>query len=476
MHPSVFIPDDFLQLMAETLPSDHNLDDFVACCQTPLRRSLRVNTLKISVTDFLAQVAHHQWQLTPIPWCSEGFWIEREDESVPLGNTAEHLAGLFYIQEASSMLPITALLDAQPQLDCVLDMASAPGSKTTQLAAAMQNQGALVANEFSASRIKVLHANLQRCGVSNTALTHFDASVFGEWAPESFDTILLDAPCSGEGAIRKDDQAMTNWSIASVKDIADVQKRLIISAFQALKTNGVMVYSTCTLNHFENREICHHLKDTFGDAVEFEPLDHLFENAEKSTTSDGFLHVFPETYDSEGFFIARIRKLASVETPSIQKRLGKFPFSKANKKEVGLIEETLQKELGITLLPQQQIWLRDAEVWLFPENLEPLLSEIRFQRIGVKLAETHKKGYRWQHEAIMSLATGKEAIAIALSPEEAQEWFMGKDVRPEENTKVKGDVLVTYLEQPIGLGKWINHRIKNGLPRDLVKDVRLFTI
>jgi 16S rRNA (cytosine1407-C5)-methyltransferase len=476
VHSSVFIPDEFLQLMAKTLPNDHDLDSFIACCQTPLRRSLRVNTLKIDVDAFLKLVAHHNWKLTPIPWCKEGFWIERDDDRVPLGNTAEHLSGLFYIQEASSMLPVTALLQANPNLDCVLDMASAPGSKTTQLAAIMQNKGILVANELSASRIKVLHANLQRCGVNNTALTHFDASVFGEWTPESFNSILLDAPCSGEGAIRKDDQAMTNWSIKSVQDIAAVQKRLIISAFQALKVGGVMVYSTCTLNHFENREVCGYLKDTFGDAVEFESLSNLFKNAEKSTTDDGFLHVFPETYDSEGFFIARIRKLSSVETPSIQKRLGKFPFSKASIKDQSEIIERLNQELQIKISTEQNVWLRDSEVWLFPKNIEPLVGEVRFQRIGVKLAETHKKGYRWQHEAIMSLASGEETIAMALTPEEAQEWFMGKDIRPIENTKIKGDVLVTYLNQPIGLGKWINHRIKNGLPRDLVKDVRLFSI
>ncbi len=476
MHPSVFIPDEFLQLMAETLPNDHQLESFIACCQTPLRRSLRVNTLKIEVDEFLQQVKHHNWTLTPIPWCKEGFWIERDDERVPLGNTAEHLSGLFYIQEASSMLPVTALLQAEPDLGCVLDMASAPGSKTTQLAAAMQNKGALVANELSASRIKVLHANLQRCGVNNAALTHFDASVFGEWTPESFSTILLDAPCSGEGAIRKDDQAMTNWSVASIKEIAAIQKRLIISAFQALKVGGVMVYSTCTLNHFENREVCHFLKTTFGNAVEFESLHNLFEGAEKSTTEDGFLHVFPETYDSEGFFIARIRKLDSVETPSIKKRLGKFPFTKASVKEQSEIFERLYQELQIQVSDQHNVWLRDSEVWLFPKNLESLVGEIRFQRLGVKLAETHKKGYRWQHEAIMSLASGKESIALALTPEEAQEWFMGKDIRPIENTKIKGDVLVTYLNQPIGLGKWINHRIKNGLPRDLVKDARLFSI
>lgn len=452
------------------------MDDFIAICKTPLRRSIRVNTLKISVADFLARVADKDWTLTPVPWCETGFWIEREDEeSVSLGNTAEHMAGLFYIQEASSMMPVTALLADNDALDCVLDMASAPGSKTTQIASAMQNRGALVANELAASRIKVLHANLQRCGVYNAALTHFDGCVFGGWAPESFDSILLDAPCSGEGAIRKDDDAMANWSLASVEGIAAVQRDLIISGFQALKPGGVMVYSTCTLNLSENQNVCQYLKETFGEAVQFESLADLFDGAEKAITEEGFLHVYPQIYDSEGFFVARIRKLASVESPAVKKRMGKFPFSLASEKDREAIATQFAESLSLTLPDSSDIWLRDKEVWLFPSQLRNLLREIRFQRIGIKLAEQHKKGYRWQHEAIMTLATGKEQTAVALSSEHAKEWFMGRDIRPE-NLSGQGEVIVTYRDYPIGIGKWVGNRIKNGLPRELVRDTNLFDI
>ncbi|WP_318488997.1 16S rRNA (cytosine(1407)-C(5))-methyltransferase RsmF [Photobacterium leiognathi] len=476
MHPNIYIPDAFIDLIKQTMPEHLDIDEFIACCKTPLRRSIRVNTLKISVEDFLARVANRGWTLTPVPWCDTGFWIEREDEdSVSLGNTAEHMAGLFYIQEASSMMPVTALLKDNDALDCVLDMASAPGSKTTQIACAMQNQGALVANELAASRIKVLHSNLQRCGVYNAALTHFDGCVFGTWAPEAFDSILLDAPCSGEGAIRKDDDAMANWSLASIEEIAEVQRNLIVSAFQALKTGGVMVYSTCTLNQSENQEICHFLKEKFGDAVQFEPLNDLFDGAEKSLTEDGFLHVYPQIFDSEGFFVARIRKLAPVETDKVKKRMGKFPFSQLKDKDQQDIAKQLKQDLDITLPTQHDVWLRDKEVWLFPSELQSLIGEIRFQRIGIKLAEQHKKGYRWQHEAVMTLASGNESTAIELNAEQAKEWFMGRDIRPEIPTG-KGEVIVTYRDYPIGIGKWVSNRIKNGLPRELVRDTNLFDI
>ena len=104
-----------------------------------------------------------------------------------------------------------------------------------QIAALCCNDNFIVANELSSSRLKVLSANLQRCGIKNVALSHYDASVFGTWLPEMFDAVLLDAPCSGEGAIRKDEKAMVNWSVTSIDEIAEVQKSLIESAF-SLKT------------------------------------------------------------------------------------------------------------------------------------------------------------------------------------------------------------------------------------------------
>lgn len=119
-------PAEFLDLIRQSLPDDTDLQQFIDISLQPLRRSLRVNTLKIGVSDFLTQTAHYGWQLTPVPWCAEGFWINREDESLPLGSVAEHLSGLFYIQEASSMLPVTALFAAQPDAMSVMDMAAAP--------------------------------------------------------------------------------------------------------------------------------------------------------------------------------------------------------------------------------------------------------------------------------------------------------------------------------------------------------------
>ena len=459
--------------MRKALPSHLSLDDFIAACQRPLRRSIRVNTLKISVEDFLALVAPYGWQLTPVPWCAEGFWIERDDEdAVPLGSTAEHLSGLFYIQEASSMLPVAALFADGNSPERVMDVAAAPGSKTTQIAARMGNRGAILANEFSASRVKVLHANISRCGIHNVALTHFDGRVFGAALPEAFDAILLDAPCSGEGVVRKDPDALKNWSVESNLEIAATQRELIESAFHALRPGGTLVYSTCTLNRDENEDVCLWLKAQYPDAVEFLPLNDLFVSAQEAITPEGFLHVFPQIYDCEGFFVARLRKTQAIAPlPAPKFKVGNFPFAPLKGRDAAQLVAAAEK-IGLVWDESLHLWMRDKEVWLFPAEIEPLIGKVRFSRIGIRLAEVHNKGYRWQHEAVIALAGHENTFA--LTHQEAEEWYRGRDVYPD-STPSGDEVIVTYQGYPLGLAKKVGSRLKNSYPRELVRDGRLFT-
>lgn len=470
---AVFFPDEFLAQMREAMPKNLSFEAFIDACQRPLRRSIRVNTLKITVDDFLALVAPYGWQLTPVPWCAEGFWIERDNEDeFPLGSTAEHLSGLFYIQEASSMLPVAALFADGDAPARVMDVAAAPGSKTTQIAARMGNRGMLLANEFSASRVKVLHANISRCGIANTALTHFDGRVFGAALPECFDAILLDAPCSGEGVVRKDPDALKNWSLASNQEIASTQRELIDSAFHALRTGGTLVYSTCTLNRDENESVVNWLLERYPEAVQVLPLGDLFPTADQALTAEGYLHVFPQIYDCEGFFVARLHKTAAIDPlPTPGYKVGKFPFIPMKTRESHTVIDAARR-VGIEWDESLVLWQRDKEVWLFPKEIEPLLGKVRFSRIGIKLAETHNKGFRWQHEAVIALANPAE-LGYELTSADAQEWYRGRDVYPE-NAPSHDDVIVTFQGFPLGLAKRIGSRLKNSYPRELVRDGKLF--
>ena len=279
-----------------------------------LRRSIRVNTLKISVEE-LKKRLEPKWNLVPIPWCKEGFWIEhKKQERRDIGNLPEHALGYFYTQEAASMIP-PVILDPQPS-ETILDMAAAPGSKTTQIAQYMKNEGLLIANDYTADRMKPLSINLQRCGVSNTVVTKMHGQSFKR-AGISFDRILVDAPCSGTGTIRKSLKTLLIWNPAMITRLSMTQKQLIDAAFQVLKVGGTMVYSTCSLEPEEDEEVVDFLLQKHDNA-KLETIDLSikrsepvleFENKKYSSEIKKCLRIWPQDNDTEGFFVAKIRKI-----------------------------------------------------------------------------------------------------------------------------------------------------------------------
>lgn len=478
MNINTYIPDAFIEDVKSYLPEHLELEDFINACQTPLKRAVRVNTLKMSTAEFEQVCSERNWQITQVPWCEEGYWLERpeqEEEALPLGRTDLHLSGCIYVQEASSMLPPTALKDALDNAHTVLDMAAAPGSKTSQLVAMLNNEGFLVANEYSSSRLKALSATLKRVGAHNVGLTHFDGAVFGDYMPEMFDAILLDAPCSGEGTVRKDADALKNWSLQSNIDIAEVQKSLIKSAFHALKVGGTLVYSTCTLTPVENQAVCQYLLDEFDGLMAVEPLNDLFIGAEKAATQEGYLHIWPQLFDSEGFFIAKFKKTGAKAVSEPKRKKGAFPFTPMPAKQLQEFMQYLKKQFGITALPGT-VHSRDKEVWLFPDvENERLLETVKYSRIGILIGTTHKNGVRLEHEFGSCLGKLASKNTLELTAEQGADYFNGKDVRLSEPSSAQGEAIIRLNGASVGLGKWQKNKIKNSLARDLVLDGRLIT-
>ncbi|MBI5389882.1 NOL1/NOP2/sun family putative RNA methylase [Candidatus Woesearchaeota archaeon] len=288
-----------------------NFEEFKAASLQFLRRSIRVNTLKIGVEEIKQRLAE-KWKLTPIPWCDEGFYIDHvREERRDIGNLLEHTLGYFYVQEAVSMIP-PLVLDPQPG-DLVLDLCAAPGSKTTQMAAMMENQGIIVANDYQVDRLKPLVMNVQRCGALNVVTTFMSGQQFKDM---EFDKILVDAPCSGTGTIRKSLKTLLIWNPNMVKRLAHTQKQLISTAFKMLKPGGTMVYSTCTLEPEEDEGVVSWLLEQYPESS-VEPFD-LNINRSKAIISFGgqqyhdsvkhCLRIWPQDNDNEGFFVAKIRK------------------------------------------------------------------------------------------------------------------------------------------------------------------------
>ncbi len=290
-----------------------NWDEFKNYSLSFLRRSIRVNTLLASVTAVKKSIQAKGWQLESIPWCKEGFWIshpERRD----VGNLLEHHLGKIYVQEAASLIPPLVLKPKPGEI--VLDLCAAPGSKTTQLAAMMKNKGLIIANDYKGDRMSSLGINVQRSGLTNTIITLMPGRRFFQF---QFDKILVDAPCSGTGVIRKSLKTITMWNPEMVRKISRQQKELLENAFKNLKVGGELVYSTCSLEPEEDEAVIDWLLQKYPPAKVLEaaaavpglktsPAILEFEGIKFDPQVKHCLRIWPQDNDTEGFFVAKIKK------------------------------------------------------------------------------------------------------------------------------------------------------------------------
>ncbi|RME78291.1 RsmB/NOP family class I SAM-dependent RNA methyltransferase [Candidatus Woesearchaeota archaeon] len=275
------------------------------------RKSIRVNTIKADVEATKHSIEQKGFTLTPVPWCKEAFWIEGERRDY--GNLLEHALGHIYIQDAASMIP-PIVLNPQPH-ERVLDMCAAPGSKTTQIAAMMNNTGIVIANDSDSSRLAALGINVQRSGLKNVMITNMKGHLFAK-TNLLFDKILLDAPCSGTGTIRKSLRTIQSWNPGVVKKICSIQKNLLVTAWNLLKPGGVLVYSTCTLEPEENEQVVDFALKKFEDCsvIPFEinlkrsaPIME-FEGKTFHPDVQHTLRIWPQDNDTEGFYVAKLQK------------------------------------------------------------------------------------------------------------------------------------------------------------------------
>jgi 16S rRNA (cytosine1407-C5)-methyltransferase len=264
----------------------------------PLKKTLRINTNKRDIGEFVSDKETVGWKFGPTP-NGHVFHVDREDTTIALGSNPEHLRGDYYIQELSASMSVWLLADGavHPEPHRILEIASSPGGKTTQIAEHYPN-AFVFANEFNKERIVPLLENIERMGLLNIAVTNMNGVQFRE-LPECFDLVLLDAPCSGEGIGYKAAESLRYWNVKNVRTIARLQKKLLIAGLTSLKPGGMLVYSTCTLNRMENEEVLEAAKEEFGDDIEV-----VFSK-----------RFWPHTEIAGGFFVAKISKKIIAYTP-----------------------------------------------------------------------------------------------------------------------------------------------------------------
>ena len=304
----------FEQRMKKLLPKKEDFEKFEKIVHTPPRNFIRCNTLKISPEE-LKKKLERKWKIEqPFQDYPEIMVINSEIEPGGIGNSIEHLLGYYYVQEISSMLPPIALNPKPDEL--ILDLTASPGSKTTQIASYMENRGTIVANDLKLDRIKILSANLERCGVTNTIITRHDAIALCSRLSKKqikFDKILLDTPCSGEGTLRSSPKTFNMWNPKMIKNLSRQQKKFLAFALKCLRKDGTLVYSTCTHAPEEDEEVIDFALKNFPVKVETICLPlkcrkGITEWEEKKFNKqvENSCRIYPQDNDSEGFFLAKL--------------------------------------------------------------------------------------------------------------------------------------------------------------------------
>ncbi|MFC6769730.1 RsmB/NOP family class I SAM-dependent RNA methyltransferase [Natrinema soli] len=294
-------------------PIIDDFDAFLAACERPLGNTVRVNTIKASVERTLAALAEEGVGYDQADWNPRVLDLETDSP----GSTWTSFHGFTHGQEEVSAVP-PVVLDPEPG-ERVWDCCAAPGGKATQIAALMDDRGTVVANDNNLGRISALRFNAERLGATSLAVTNADARNYSlsRFDFDEFDRTLVDAPCSCEGTIRKNPDALDNWSEGHISSVAGIQKGIIRRAIQATREGGTVVYSTCTFAPEENEAIVQHALDTEScRVVDFdlglehspgltewdgEPFDSSLENAAR---------IYPHQNDTGGFFVAKLEVTA----------------------------------------------------------------------------------------------------------------------------------------------------------------------
>ncbi|MCS7240233.1 MAG: RsmB/NOP family class I SAM-dependent RNA methyltransferase [Candidatus Bipolaricaulota bacterium] len=283
-------------------------EEFWEALERPMPPVIRTNTLRIEPSTLKRRLESKGFDLRPLPWDASCFVVEGD---IPVGNTLEHWLGYYYVQEATQLLPVKAL--APRPGEHILDLCAAPGGKTTQIAQYMEDQGLLVANDHSGKRIQALLTNLYRLGVRCAVVTECPGENFPGEA--KFDRVLVDAPCSGEGIARRFPHLRRGAPLGTIRRLSILQKRLLTRALKLVRPGGIVVYSTCTLAPEENEAVVNHvLSQGLAELVPWEPpVPHApglvhFDGEEYRAELAKAVRIYPHHFDSEGGFIAVLRR------------------------------------------------------------------------------------------------------------------------------------------------------------------------
>lgn len=471
----------------QRLLSAEEFERLLAEMLRPLAPAIRLNPLKVGPAALADLAARYGWETRPVPYCAYGWWIVTSQ--TPVSHTLEHRLGQYYIQDAASMLPVELFDFETEAAPLILDLAASPGGKTTHLVDKTGDRGLVIANDSSRGRIMALRLVLQAWSVINVAVTRFPGEHFGAWFPETFDLVLLDAPCSMQNLRSTETHPMRPISEREQVALAQRQVRLLESALQAVKVGGQVVYSTCTLAPEEDEAVLDAVLKRLGGAVRVEDAGRRLPRVSPGLLTDGqqtfdpavsrAVRLWPHHYGTSGFFAARLTKLAPLgercEPPPMR------PFEKTGlvaltSQQAAAVAARLLDQYGFNLGPvmeRQQIslWKKDQLLYALPEAYLKRFSGLPVQSIGLALGEETPAGIIPSHEWVTRFAGQFQRGRYRLASEYLLAWERGEDIRqPPAGDYPVGTVVVVEDEagRLLGRGKILSDRLKNLLPRRMV--------
>jgi 16S rRNA C967 or C1407 C5-methylase (RsmB/RsmF family)/NOL1/NOP2/fmu family ribosome biogenesis protein len=421
--------------------------------------SVRFNAEKIKVKEgsWPASIPEPSFPLAErIPWSSYGYYLS-ERPSFTLDPLFH--AGAYYVQEASGMFLEQALrssVDLSKPLK-VLDLCAAPGGKSTLIQGLISKESLLVSNEVIKTRVPVLHQNLSKWGLMNGILSSNDPKDF-KGLPGFFDVLLVDAPCSGSGLFRKDPEAISEWSEDGVKLCNQRQQRILADAWDCLKENGILIYSTCSYSSEENEDIMDTLLKKLECTSLRLPLEASWNITEtRSEKAGGYGYRFyPDKLNGEGFFLS-----------VVQKKTGTPRFPKAVEKREGLSkrEEAYLRKY----LPDERLQFIRINEWVhsMPANLiNDLLvmkNYLYLKKAGILTGKMGSDEWIPDHELALSTGLNPLIPELELSRSDALKYLRRDDFTVD--AQAKGWKPVSYQHQKLGWVKMLSNRINNYFPK-----------
>lgn len=436
-------PGDFIEHLEKC--TGFNKEEFIKAHEKPSVVSLRLNTNK----KFNHQ---HKQQ---VPWAENGYYLEQRPQFVfdPLFH-----AGAYYVQEASGMFIeylLKNITDLVKPLK-ILDLCAAPGGKSTIITSLISDNSLLVSNEVIKSRVTVLKENLIKWGNNNVVITNNDPSDFSSLI-NYFDIILVDAPCSGSGLFRKDISAMKEWSEENVAHCEKRQVRILDDIIPCLKSDGILIYTTCSYSSEENEEV---IKKMISDGAVVAVEISVPENFGIVSTDQGF-RFYPDKLEGEGFFASVLRKKTGLEIAVDNK-----PAKKT------VVREIINEDEKIVLSK----WINNSENYEFIKHhenifainkehvsaIKQLESSLYIKHFGTEIGKIIRNELIPSHEVAMSNLLKTEIPAIELNKEDAIKYLKKEDLQLQATGL--GWSLITFEKINLGWIKILQNRINNYYP------------